>query len=273
MAAPVLADLMAYPGSYGTPVDDVTPYGGAINVSTPIDPAVLNSLLFKIFLPSIDTIYYDAFYFQNNCTTPGTLASARIYNRAGARVNTSAGSCQYVSTLATDTGIVRTTGKVGGVFTQEDVTLTGTTPISGSKSWDISSVVRHEYLTLGLASTQPTGQVSISVAGQIIAVIYGTTLGYATSFSSVEFKITLATTKGSTVSGTNRLTAPNVGTLGAFSTATYWSGDDNSLGVPGGFLAFGESIAVVTQFTSFAGIFIPVGNTLKQTPTITGIPQ
>lgn len=277
MATPVASDLKMYPGASGTPTDDVSAYGGAINTTAVLNDSLINVALDSIYQGITDVTYNAIFYFKATNSTSGSLANARVYNRAGAVVNAASGSCQYVSTSSSDTTTILTTGKVAGSYTTDLVTLTGTTPVSGTKVWDATSIVRHESLnSAGLAAVKPVGNVTISSSGQILTVLYGTSANpsgqdLATTWGSTEFTLALASAKNTTISGTNRLTAPASG-IGSYSNATFWSGADASIPVPSGSLGFGEYIGVAVKFTAYSGINLPVSNEINFLPILTGTP-
>lgn len=277
MATPVASDLKMYPGASGTPTDDVSAYGGAITTTSVLNDALINVVLDSIYQGITDVTYNAIFYFKATNTTSGSLSNARVYNRAGAVVNAASGSCQYVSTSSSDTGAILTTGKVAGIYTTDLVVLTGTTPVSGTKVWDASTIIRHESLNAGgTSAVKPTGNITISSSSQILAVLYGTSASpsgqdLATTWGSAEFTLALASAKNATISGTDRLTAPASG-IGSYSTATFWSGADASIPVPSGSLAFDEYIGVAVQFTAYAGVNLPVSNEINFLPILTGTP-
>ena len=273
MAYPVPTDLVIYGGANTPPADITSPIGGAINTATPLTSATLNADLAGVNRGASDQTYYAIFYFQNNCTSPSYLNFARIYNRSGALVNTVAGSLTYVSTSTSDASTIMTTGKVAGVYAQELITLTGTTPVVGQKLWDAGTVIRHESLTAGTAPVKTIGNVSISASGQIIAVLYGTAnnpsgLDLSTITASAKFTFALATTKSTPLSSANRITAPTG--IGAFAPATFWQGADASLGVPSATLVGGEYIAVCVAYQSLAGAPESVNNQLGHFPILLG---
>jgi len=278
MATPIATDIKIYPGASGTPTDDVSAYGGAITTGGGVmNDALINVALDTIYQSGSDVTYNAIIYFKMTNVTSGQLNDARLYNRAGAALNSSSGTCQYVSTSTADTTTIRTVGKVSGVYTTDLVTLTGTTPVSGSKVWDSNTVVRHESLnTGGTGAVKPVGNITVSLTGQILAVLYGTSanpsgIDLATTWASYEFKLALASAKNTTISGTNRLTAPASG-IGSYSSATFWSGADASIPVPSGVLTFGEYIGVAIQFTTYTGIPLPIANEINFLPVLTGTP-
>lgn len=278
MATPIATDIKIYPGASGTPTDDVSAYGGAITTGGGVmNDALINVALDTIYQSGSDVTYNAIFYFKMTNVTSGQLNDARVYNRAGAVTNGASGTCQYVSTSASDTTTVRTVGKVSGVYTTDLVTLTGTTPVSGTKVWDSGTVVRHESLNSGgTGAVKPVGNVTISLTGQILAVLYGTSsnpsgIDIATTWASNEFQMALASAKNATISGTDRLTAPASG-VGSYSAATLWAGADASIPVPSGLLTFDEYVGVAVKFTAYTGIPLPISNEINVLPILTGTP-
>ena len=272
MAAPIATDLVIYGGLNGVPANATGLIGGA--VGAPLSSASLGADLGTINRGASNQTYYAIFYFQNNCTYPSYLNFARIYNRSGALRNATAGSLTYVST-ANDVTTILTTGKVGGVFAQELVTLTGTTSVSGTRLWDINSIIRHESLATGTTPVKCIGNVSVTLAGSILAVLYGTASNPAgqdlsTITASAEFSFALATNKNTVLSSANRITLPTG--IGAFFSATYWAGGDASLGISSATLGFGEYVGVCVAYQSLAGAFEPISNELDHFPVLLGSP-
>lgn len=277
MPAPIATDLKFYPGASGTPVNDTDPIGGAITTGGGvIDDSILNIALDTIFQIGADEVYNALIYVKATHAATGQLNDARIYNRSGAAKNTSSGTCQYVSTSASDTSSILTLGKVSGVFDTDLVVLTGTTPVSGTKVWDVSTVIRHESLnTAGTSAVKPVGNVTVSLSGQILAVLYGTNanvagIDLAVVWCSNEFQMALGSAINSTRSAANRLTTP--ASMSAYSNATFWSGGDASIPVPGGVLLNAEYVAIGVQFTAYDGAPIPVSNEIDFFPVLTGTP-
>jgi hypothetical protein len=276
MSAPVATDLVIYGSTTVVPSNNTSALGGAIDTSTALSSASLGADLASVSRGATDVSYYAVIYFKNNCASPGSLQFARIYNRSGAVTNTAAGSLQYVSTSTLDNTTILTTGKVAGVFTQELVTLTGTTPVTGTKIWDVTSVIRHESLTAGTSPVKLSGNVTISSTGQILCVMYGTlsnppALDLAVYTCTTEFSFALATTKNTAIASANRLTAPT--TIGTFYPATFWVGADASLGVTSASLGTGEYIGVAVRYQSFTGAPETVSNELDHFPILIGTPS
>lgn len=258
MSAPIRSNRKSYLGSNPTPTNDTDPIGGAINTSTGlINPATIGSLFSDLKIPASDTNYYSAFYIRFEHSAAGSLQSARIANRAGARPNTSSGTASVISTSTSDTGIIRVVGKISGSWDYEDLTLTGTTTVIGSKIWDSGSVVRWESTT-GV----PVGAITCSVSSYVCAVMYGTGFdptdglgSIAPYMCSAEIQLAPCTAKNTTISSSNRLTAPT--TIGSFANATSWTGTDSSISVPSGFFDANDYIGVAVKFTAYANIIPP----------------
>lgn len=264
MAAPQRDDRKTYLGDDGVPTNDTDPYGGAIDTGTPVNPATLGSIFGSLKLTTSDINYYSIFYVRMEQGSPGTLDNARWNNRAGARLNTSSGLASVISTNANDTGDIVITGKVSGVWTQETLTLNGTTLVSGATVWDTNSAIRWESL-----DGEPLGLVTCAVNSSTCAVIYGTDgdpndgfPSIATYMASAELEFALADTINTTISGTDRLTAPSSG-IGSFSKATKWSGEDFSINVPGGELGPNDYVGVCVKFIANANVPAPNNNKMQ----------
>ena len=248
------------PGTSGTPTDFTSAYGGAINMSSTINGATLNVLFQPLAIPTgSDTNYYSIFYLS--LESSNTVSTARVYNRAGAIVNSATGVASVASTAAGDTGIMLVTGKVSGVWVQDPIQMTGTVTALGTKNFDISSVVRWEYLS-SLSPAIPLGNIAGFVNSVQCTLFYGSlnnlTSG-GTRLTSAEFMFALASAKNTTISGTNVLHAPgtdgDTSSIGAFSNATLWTGADASIAVPTGGMVNTDYIGVCIKFIDYANIF------------------
>lgn len=274
MAAPIASDLVIYGGTLGAPSDITSPVGGAIDTSIVLDGYHPNQDLAQVARSATLTSYYSVIYFQNNCTGTGVLNSAKVYNRAAAIPNSSAGVLSYVSTSTRDASTILTTGITG---VQDLVTLTGTTPISGVVNYGIGAALRHESLVSGIAPTKCYGDITISSGSQILAVIYGTdNLPAASNLStygaSAEFMIAVGATQSVALTLPNRVTAPATVATSAFSLATLFPTLDSSIVIPGGFLLAGSYIAIVVQYTAYPSMSEPISNHIRHFPVITGNP-
>ena len=257
MAAPSDSTLKYYPGASGTPTNNTNAIGGAISTGAELVETAANHLIDVLSIPSStgsDVDYYGIAYRKNEASGP--LNDAYMWNRTAAIANTSASIVQVQSTSASDTGVVRCTGLVSSVWTQGNVTCTGTTAATGSTTFDASGLWRFESLVGGAAAT-PVGNITISVNGQIVAVIYGSASGRGNIMATREFAIALASSQSATLSASNRLTAP--GSISAFAQGAKWTGLDQSIAVPGtGDLAGSAYIGYVVKLTVKAGIQAPV---------------
>lgn len=272
MAAPTYSDIEFYLGTNGVPADDSSAYGGAISTNVAGED-LANAILSTIVNSSTDVTYYTAFHISNEAS--GDIENARVYNRAGMKSNTSSGSCQVVSTDPSETRKVRIVGKVSGVWDSDTITLTGTTPVFGIKTFDANSIIRAEVLTSGGAATKPTGRITVSCDSQTLGIIYGTssdtdTVIISSRMISAEFDIALATSKNTSVGAANRLTAPTG--VSSFSRGTWWAGSDESLPVPGNRLDGGESIGVAVRFTDYEGALPPTAGEWEILPILLGNP-
>lgn len=247
------------PGTSGTPTDFVSAYGGAINMSNTVNGALLNSLFQPLSIPaSGDTPYYAIFYLS--LESSNTLTNVKLYNRAGAITNTSSGVASVASTSSGDTGTMVVTGKVSGAWQQDRITLLGTITAYGTVVFDSGSVVRWEYLASG-SSAVPLGNVACFVNSVQCALFYGSLNNVAnggTVLCSAEYQFALASSKNTTLSGTNVLNAPGTdgdsSSIGTFYNATLWTGADASIPIPTGGMINTDYIGVVIRFTVYAGI-------------------
>lgn len=258
MSTPNRGNKKTYLGIDGVPTNDTDPYGGAIDTGALVNETTLGGLFGPIRLGSSDDAFYTLCYIKMDHSSPGLLTNARVCNRAGAKLNTTSGNAAIISTNATDTGQVIITGKVAGSWVQETLTLNGTTPVVGTQVWDANSVYRWEHI-----SGVPAGLVTCSINSSTCAIIWGTdndpSDGFpsiATYMASAEIEFALASSKNSTVSGSNRKTAPASG-IGSFSKATKWSGEDFSINVPSGEYEAGDYLALCIKVLVIANIPAP----------------
>lgn len=251
MAAPTPETIIRYAGSNdnGTPTieDTGVPIGGAINTAVPISSGAVDAVIGFTQITDVDDEFFGIVYFKNTQTGAGRVNSARICNRAAAKLNGSAGTATVVST-ANDTGVIRITGKVSGVWDQEDLTLTGTTPAISEKTWDADSVIRWEYLVAGVL-TVPTGHLTCMVASELVAVVYGGSDG--NTGATREIEIALADAIDTTLESDDRTTAPD--DIGSFNTASFWNGEDESIVVPGNELENGHYVGVCIKKIQYGG--------------------
>lgn len=257
MAAPTDTTLKYYPGANGTPTSNTGAIGGAISTGAELVEANPNHLIHLLSIPSStgsNVDYYGIFYRKNEAAGP--LNDAYFWNRCALISNSSQSVAQIQSTSASDTGVVRLTGLVSSVWTQGNITATGTTAAVGSTTFDASGLWRAEYLVGGAAAT-PVGDITISVSGQIVAVIYGTTSGRGNIMATREFAFAVASSQSATLSAADRLTAPSG--IGSFTNGAKWTGLDQSVVVPGsGDLAGSAYVGVCVRLTVKAGIQAPV---------------
>lgn len=261
MATPTRNNKKTYLGSNPVPNDNTDDLGGTIDTGTAINENTVGNLMGDLRIGTSDIYYYAILYEAFNHSTSGSVENARVANRAGAKVNASAGTASVVSTSASDTGIIRVIGKVSGTWTADDITLTGTTPATGNETFDLGTVVRWEAL-----SGSVTGAVTCSVAAEVVGVIWGTTYdpadggsSIATYMATAEIDLAVATAINTALSSADRLTAPTG--IGSFAKATRWSGADSAIAVPGGSLGVGDYVGVCVRFTAFNGI--PASNSGK----------
>jgi len=257
------ADVEYLRGDNGVPDNNTDPINGDIDtVFGPLDENTFN-IIGQVPIPATgggDQVYYGAAWKRIKTTATGTLESPSMYNRAGAILNTSAGVAQVVSTDAADTGDVVGTGKVSASWEQDTIEVDGTTPANGALTWDALSTRRWEYLEGGVP-TVPQGNITISVAGQVVAVIWGQNTGRGNVMASGEFRFAPADAHDTTIgfSGSNnRVTAPDQN-IESFDYYTRWPGGDNSIALAGGDMVADDTINYAVEYTAYEDIPAPAG--------------
>ncbi len=273
MAAPTRADIAYYKGANAAPTNNTDPIGGAIDTGAELDPEVSSNLWSTLSIGSSNVSYYSVHYRKAINVTSGSLQQARFYNRASCKTNTGSGVASIQSNKTTEDITVRVVGKVGGAWDTEEIDVVGSSLVLGSTVWDAGTVYRWEC-TAGT----PVGLLSCSVNGELVGVIYGTsddpddgdTESISCYMISAETQWALADAINSTRSAANRLTAPT--SLTSFSRATYWSGGDASISVPGSVLNINDYIAVVGRLDVIANIPQPLRDFMVR-PTILGDSQ
>lgn len=274
----VNSDIKYYGGSDGAPSNDVDPAMGAIDTGAgQLVETVAGNVLGTIPRASgADVDYYGGAYRKNEHAS-SDWTDAYLTNRAGAILPAASGQVTAVSSSASDTGTLRVTGKIAAAWDQEDIVLTGTTPVTGAETWDLGEVWRYEYLVAG-TPTVPTGNLTIDVDGEVCAVIYGSGTSFGNKAASAEFELALASALNDTISLTDRTTAPTVGggagEVSAFSPACKWSGAgavDQSIPVPGGDLPFGDYIGYVIHVIAKDDIPAWADGQMKVDPNLPGV--
>lgn len=102
--------------------------------------------------------------FQNSTDTAGPPAKYLVYDSSVRTQPTSASVATIVSSSASDTlPTVYIRGIVNGREDYESITITGTTPASGSKSWDRILSVSKSDVTVG-AITVTTNSAAVTIA-------------------------------------------------------------------------------------------------------------
>lgn len=274
MAAPTRADIAYFGCLNPTPTNDTDPLGGAIqDGGAELDPEVAGNLWSTLSIGASDVSYYSVHYRKAINTSSGSLQQARFYNRASCKLNTGAGVASIQSNKSTEDITVRAVGKVGGEWNTEELDVVGSSIVLGSTIWDANTVYRWEC-TAGT----PIGLLSCSVNGELVGIIYGTSDdpddGNSETIScymiSAETQWALADAINENRDSADRLTAP--ADLTAFSRATYWSGGDASISVPGGELQIDDYIAVIGRLDVIANIPQPLRDFMVR-PTILGDSQ
>lgn len=278
------ADIKYYPGADGAAATDPDPYGGAITTGGgELDEDTPEIVITAVPAPSgADESYYGAFY-RKNTHASSDWTEAFVTNRAGMIDNAGSGLASVVSTSASDTGVLRVTGTIASVWTQDDLTVDGTDTVFGVETYDAGGVWRAEYLVAGVAA-QPVGNLTIAVDGEVVAVLYGSasspgrTLPIGSAVSR-EWQVAVASNLDDTIGESSRLTIPTVGSgsgeVSAFSQAVKWNGSgavDQSIAVPGGDLDFGHYIGIAVQFEAKDGIPAPVSGYVFYDIDVLGVP-
>lgn len=260
MAAPTRANIKYRPGADGNPGNDTSPVGGAIDTGTEYDPNNAGNLYSGISIGSSDKTVYSIHYRRQEGSGGGSMQNARFYNRAGAKVNTGAGSATITSNKSTEDIQIRVVGKVSGAWDTEVLTVSGTTPAVGSKVWDAGSVRRWESVD----GSTPVGLLTCAVNGETVGIIYGTSAdpqdGDPESLScymiSAEVTWALATAINTNLNSSNRITAPTG--IGSFEEALWWSSNDAAISVPGATLTDDDYIGVVGKLQILGDIPQPL---------------
>jgi len=81
-------------------------------------------------------------------------------------------------------------------------------------------------------TSPPTGDLTLSVAGQTIGVFYGTANGGRSFSIGSLFSVAVASAQDAAVSATNRTGAGLTG-VGSFGPANLWPGVDGRIAIPG----------------------------------------
>lgn len=249
------ADLKYYLGANGAPTNDTDPIGGAIDTGTPLNEANLDIVIKALSVPTTANEVYRGIAYRKNEHASSNWANAKFCNRAGALLNSVSGVASVVSTNPADTGVVKVVGKESTVWAPESLTAGGLTTVYGSTVFDALSVYRWEY-SVGGVPTVPQGNVSCAIDGNLVAVIFGG--AYGNVMASAEAELAVATAKDATISATNRKSDPSSG-ITSFSRAVRWTGNDQSIAVPGNILEFGKWIGFCIRLTAVANIPQPIG--------------
>jgi hypothetical protein len=271
-----------FTGSDGVPSDDVSPYLGAIDDTTPLDEDAQDAtILNNPPQPTTgSTLYYGGAYRKQLDAV--TANNCRYYNRAGSLLNALAGVPSVRSLSPLDTGVlgnaagvglqVRVLGKVGTVWTPQWLNVNGTTTSSdvlgGAVSFDALSVYRWEAALNGLP-TVFAGDVGCFIGTQLVFVFRGTLdprrgiPGKGNQMGSAEISIAVADSKNTTIGAADRLTAP--ADVSAFDPAVYfggnsfWAGSDQSLAMPSGPYVQDDYCGYAVCFEALHGIPGPLG--------------
>lgn len=274
MAAPTRADVGHYYDASGPVSTDSATIGGAINTSAPISDELQNGLFIDIPLPSegdANEEYFATAWKRIDPAVTGDLVDACLYNRAGLKPNWSIGIASAVSTYSGDTGVLVLTGKEdtdNTAWDQDSLTLAGTTSVDGVVEWDTQGLIRAEY-TVGGVAAKPVGNITVSVQGEIVCVIFGTGLpaasdaGKGNTMCTAEYQLRAASAKNTAITwgGTaNRRTAPDGNLAGDdWDFATRWPDGDESLPLADDYTG-GDRINYCAKLTAYAGIPLPVGD-------------
>lgn len=186
------------------PTDDVSASGGAISANE-ITGASIGELIplcaYNAALGGDKVWFYKGFYKNTNGSIP--LTSSVIYIKNALLAVVSNGTVSAVSTSSSDNSSkkLKVYGEdAGGTAVTEEITLNGTTTVTGSQVF--SKIYKIELLTSGGALTTSAGDISIT-RGIALGMI---PTGYDTATN--EYYLYLAAALDDVVSVANRLTAP-----------------------------------------------------------------
>jgi len=251
MAAPGDSDLKYYGGADGNPASNSAAVGGAISTGSELNQATANTLIQTVTIGSSDVSYRGIAYRKNEAA--GSLDGAAVYLRTGGELPASAGVVSAVSTSASDTGSLWIAYKSGGnwIAAGETITMTGLSTATGLTSVDSGS----DWVAIYASGTAPTGDISIYINSVKVGVIYGTAGGNANYCASTLYQVALASAQNTTLSASNRLSDP--GSIGSYSRATYWPGNDSSVAVPGADLGASDYIGYVVKLKVPGGMTKP----------------
>lgn len=243
MGEPNAGHLKYYPGSDGAPSAGGLPYGGAIDTDAELSESTPENLIKGLQIPALGEahlIRFGAAYRKLEEGAGGSIEEAAFYNRAGAITNSAQGVAQVVSTSTADVGAVRIVAKEGGDWDPEEIQADGTTTATGENMWDLGTFRRAEYLDgVDGSPAVPEGNVSVSINGELVAVIFGSDSGYGNYMASAEVKVAVASAKDSTVGGVAWGSA--AAGVGTYELAVYWEElGDTSIPIPGDVLEDGE---------------------------------
>lgn len=257
MAAPTDADLKYYAGTNGNPTTDAAAVGGAIDTGAPLNEATANNLIHSPVQSASDQSFRGIAYRKNE--SGGTLNAARFRNRCAGNPPAAQGVAQLSSTSSADTGKCWLAYKHSGawILVGEEIQMAGTAPVNGLVTIDANS----DFVLIYLPGV-PSGDITMTVAGEKVAHLYGSLGGNGNFCATSLFQVALATAQDATISASNRLNDPASG-IGAFSRASFWPGLDNSLAVPGTNLGAGKWIGYCAKLLIPAGMPKPPNGQLQ----------
>lgn len=251
MPAPEPDDIAFVPGEhYPAPANNTDPQVGTKSTTDILVDLEMNAVINFPPAGTDDEAYYGGFYIENLAT--GHVQNARVFSRTACFVNPIAGQITIGVDRADDAGkFVFIWGKVGGTIQTEYVELPSSGTVTSTKTWDAESVKFYEVVNAAKVHVFPVGVLTISQSGVVLSVIRGTGVNppgqdLAVSQAIAFIKLALATAKDTDIELDDRKTPPSSG-ISAFAEANRWTGQDNSLAVPGNELLGGESVCVIVE--------------------------
>ena len=203
--------------STGIPTNDSSTSGGAITATAL--PSSVNNLLPSMAYPvSSSTVWYYSFFLKLAATASGTLASAVIWLPNALTTFSVAGVLTAYSTNASDGALLSLVpqgfNNSGGAYATETIAMNGVSTVTGAITWKTPLLPKIGCVyTSGGAPATPAGTIYLYVGGSLVGMIPGTMgdLGYTTgySFASGEYQMAIESSLGTSVTATNRLTAPS----------------------------------------------------------------
>ena len=246
--------LACYFGTHGQVDNDSDQIGGDIDTGNTRSDGAEDEGLYRPTIGNSDKVLRHIEYRKNEWS--GTLQGMRFFLRTGGKLPGSSGVVGVRSTSGSDVGKVWFAYRHAGdwIPVGEEVTLAGASMVTGLVSWDEGTDWAAVYEP-GI----PTGDLYISINGEIIGVIFGGADGNFCASSL--YQLALADSLNSSIEAENRLSDPSDG-VGSWSRAVRWPGTDESLTIPGNDLYAGDHIGYAVKMLVPMGFTKPFGAVL-----------